>query len=90
MCCIELCLSNSTPLNLAYASRVELPNGNYLLVLETEEGGVDVELQFVEVNQDIEEPKASVADEGKHRSINLSVFGIMQLSMYVCAFTFGS
>jgi hypothetical protein len=59
-------------------------------VLKTEEGGVDVELQFVEVNQYIEEPQASVADEGKHQSINLSVFEIMQLSMYVCAFTFGS
>jgi hypothetical protein len=44
-------------------------------VPEAEEGGVNAELQYVEVNQDPEEPQANVADEGKHQSINLSIFG---------------
>jgi hypothetical protein len=88
--CIAFCLIKSTPLNVAYASRVELPDGNYSLVPEVEEGGSDGNLHFVEVNHHIEEPQASVADEGKHRSINLSVFEIMQLYMNVCAFTFRS
>jgi hypothetical protein len=56
LCWIDLCLINSTPLNLAYASRVELPDGNYSLVSEAEEGGSDTELHLVEVNQDTEEP----------------------------------
>jgi hypothetical protein len=90
MCCIAICLINSTPLNVAYAFRVELPDGNYSLVPEVEEEGSDGELHFAEVNHDTKEIQASVADEGKHRSINLSVFEIMQLSMYVCAFTFWS
>jgi hypothetical protein len=56
---------------------------------EVDEGGADAELQFMGVNQDTEEPQASVADEGKHRSINLSIFlEIMQLLMNVCAFMF--
>jgi hypothetical protein len=59
-------------------------------VPKVEEGGSDAELHFVEVNQDIKEPQASVADEGKHRGINLCIFEIMQLSVYVCAFTFRS
>jgi hypothetical protein len=50
ICCTYLCLINSTPLNLAYASRVELPDGNYSLVPEAEEGGFDAELHLVEVN----------------------------------------
>jgi hypothetical protein len=51
-------------------------------VPEVEDGGSDGELHFVKVNQDTEEPQASVANEGKHRSIELSIFEIMQLSMY--------
>jgi hypothetical protein len=31
-----------------------------------EEEGSDGELHFVEVNQDTEDPQASVADKGKH------------------------
>jgi hypothetical protein len=46
-----------------------------LLVPEAEEGGADVELQYMEVIQDTEEPHANIADEGKPRFINLSVFG---------------
>jgi hypothetical protein len=34
-------------------------------VSEVEEGGADVELQYVEVIQDTEEPQANNADEGK-------------------------
>jgi hypothetical protein len=44
-------------------------------VPKAEKGGADVELQYVEVNEDTEEPQASIADEGKPRCINLSVFG---------------
>jgi hypothetical protein len=84
MCCIALRLIISTPLNLAYASYVELLDGNYSLVPEAEEGGVDAELQFVEMNQGTEEPQGSVADEGKHRSINLSIFRTYEwLCIYV-------
>jgi hypothetical protein len=40
-------------------------------VPEAKERGADAKLHLVEENQDIEEPQASVADEGKHQSINL-------------------
>jgi hypothetical protein len=56
------------------AFRVELPNGNYALVPESEEGGADVELQYVEVSKDTEDPQANCADEGKPRCIVLYVF----------------
>jgi hypothetical protein len=36
--------------NPAYASRVELLDGNYSLMPEAEEGEADAELQYVEVN----------------------------------------
>jgi hypothetical protein len=42
---------------------------------KAEERGADVELQYVEVNEDTEEPQANFADEGKPQCINLSVFG---------------
>jgi hypothetical protein len=45
-------------------------------VLETE-GGAAVELQYVEVINDTEDPQANPADEGKPRCINLSVFEIL-------------
>jgi hypothetical protein len=32
--------------------RVELPDGNYALVPEAEEGGADAELQYMEVSED--------------------------------------
>jgi hypothetical protein len=44
-------------------------------VPEAEEGGADVELQYVEVSEDTEDPQANFADEGKPRCINLSIFG---------------
>jgi hypothetical protein len=46
-------------------------------VLETEEGGADAELQYMEVIEDTEDPQANPADEGKPRCINLSVFEIL-------------
>jgi hypothetical protein len=90
MCFIEFSLINSISLSVAYASHVELPDGYYSLMSEVEERGSNAELHFVEVNQDTEEPQTSVAHEGKHQSVNLSLFEIMQLPMYVCAFTFKS
>jgi hypothetical protein len=44
---------------------VELPDGNYSLVPEAEEGGAEAELQYVEVIEDTEDPQANPADEGK-------------------------
>jgi hypothetical protein len=54
-------------------------------VPKAEEGGADTELHYVEVNQDTEEPYANVADEGKHQSINLSIFG-NYATIYECFF----
>jgi hypothetical protein len=34
-------------------------------VPEAEEGGANMELQYVEVSKDTEDPQASYADEGK-------------------------
>ena len=52
---------------------VELPDGIYTLGPKVGEEGNDGDVHYVEVNQDLdqspEEPKASFADEGKHRSI---------------------
>jgi hypothetical protein len=64
-------------------------------VSEEGEGGVDVDVNYVAVNQDLvqspEDPKARIADEGKPRNINLIVFKIMQLSMlFMCIFLFSS
>jgi hypothetical protein len=46
------------------AFRVDLPDGDYSLVLETEEGGAEGSLQHVEV-LDTEGAQANLADEGK-------------------------
>jgi hypothetical protein len=71
-------------------------------VSEEGEGGVDVDVNYVDgngyyvaVNQDLvqspEDPKARIADEGKPQNINLIVFKIMQLSMlFMCIFLFSS
>jgi hypothetical protein len=45
-------------------------------VPEAEEG-VDAELQYVEVIEDIEDPQVNYADEGKPRCINPSVFELL-------------
>jgi hypothetical protein len=39
-------------LNPALASRVDLPDGNYALVPEADEGGAEAELQYVELIKD--------------------------------------
>jgi hypothetical protein len=49
--------------------RVDLPNGDYSLVPETEEGGTKASLQYVEVLNDNEGAQANLADEGKVRCI---------------------
>jgi hypothetical protein len=49
------------------AFRVELPDGNYALVPEVEEGEAEAELQYVEVIEDIEGTQANLANEGKPR-----------------------
>jgi hypothetical protein len=47
--------------------RVELLDGNYVLVPETVEGGAEAELQYVEVIEDAEGTQANPADKGKPR-----------------------
>jgi hypothetical protein len=53
--------------------RVDLPDGRYTLVPEGGDEGVDEELQYVDVAQDLDQspegPKASLASEGKPRII---------------------
>jgi hypothetical protein len=50
------------------AFRVDLPDGDYSLVPEPEEGGAEASLQYVEV-LDTEGAQANLADEGKLRCI---------------------
>jgi hypothetical protein len=47
------------------AFRVDLPDGDYSLVPETEEGGAEASLQYVKVVDDTEGAQANLADEGK-------------------------
>jgi hypothetical protein len=51
------------------AFRVDLPDGDYSLVPETEEGGAEASLQYVEVLDDTVGAQANLADEGKLRCI---------------------
>jgi hypothetical protein len=51
------------------AFRVDLPDGDYSLVPESEEGGAEASLQYVEVLDDTEGAQANLADEGKLRCI---------------------
>jgi hypothetical protein len=51
-----------------HAFRVDLPDGDYSLVPETEEGGAEASLQYVEV-LDTEGAQANLADEGNLRCI---------------------
>jgi hypothetical protein len=54
--------------------RVDLPGSSYTLVPEGGDEGVDCELQYVDVAQDLDQstegPKANLASEGKPRIIN--------------------
>jgi hypothetical protein len=51
------------------AFRVDLPDGDYSLVPETEEGGAEASLQYVEVLDDTGGAQANLANEGKLRCI---------------------
>jgi hypothetical protein len=46
-----------------------LPDGDYSLVPESEEGGAEASLQYVEVLDDAEGAQANLANEGKLRCI---------------------
>jgi hypothetical protein len=48
---------------------VDLPDGDYSLVPESEEGGAEASLQDVEMLDDTEGAQANLADEGKLRCI---------------------
>jgi hypothetical protein len=54
--------------------RVDLSDARYTLVPEGGDEGVDEELQYVDVAQDLDQspkgPKANLASEGKPRIIN--------------------
>jgi hypothetical protein len=66
--------------------RVDLPDGSYTLVAKGGDEGVDGELQYMDVAQDLDQspqgPKANLANKGKPWIINSS-FKIMQLPL-VC------
>jgi hypothetical protein len=49
--------------------RVDLPDGDYSLVPEAEEGETEAALQYVEILNDTEGAPANLADEGKPRCI---------------------
>jgi hypothetical protein len=51
------------------AFRIDLPEGDYSLVPESEEGGAEASLQYVEVLDDTQGAQANLADEGKLRCI---------------------
>jgi hypothetical protein len=51
------------------AFRVDLPDGDYSLVPEGEEGEAEAALQYVEVLEDTDGAQANTADEGKLRCI---------------------
>jgi hypothetical protein len=51
------------------ALRVDLPDGDYSLVPEAEEGEAEAALQYMEVLDDTESAQANLADEGKPRCI---------------------
>jgi hypothetical protein len=52
-----------------HLNRVDLPDGDYSLVLEAEEGKSEAALQYVEILDDTEGAQANLADEGKPRCI---------------------
>ena len=83
-----------TSLSMHMHTRVELPDWNYTLVPEEVDEGADEELLYVGVEQDPDQspegPKASFADEGKPRSINLLSFNFCTALCFDCAFTFRS
>jgi hypothetical protein len=62
--------------------RVDLPDGSCKPVPEGGDGGVDGDVHYVTVEQDLDQssegPKANLASEGKPQIIN-PVFKIMQL-----------
>jgi hypothetical protein len=51
------------------AFRVDLPDGDYSLVPEAEEGEAEAALQYVEVLEDTEGAQANFANEGKPQCI---------------------
>jgi hypothetical protein len=51
------------------ACHVDLPNGDYSLVPEFEEGRAEASLQYVEVLDDTEGAQANLANEGKLQCI---------------------
>jgi hypothetical protein len=51
------------------AFRVGLPDGDYSLFPESEEGEAEASLQYLEVLDDTEGAQANLADEGKPRCI---------------------
>jgi hypothetical protein len=58
-----------TPPESCIAFRVDLPDSEYSLVPESEEGGAEASLQYVEVLNDTEGARANLADKGKLRCI---------------------
>jgi hypothetical protein len=59
-------------------------------VPETEEGGAEAELQYVEVIEDTEGTQANPVNEASPGAINPVFKILMKLSMDDCAFTFRS
>jgi hypothetical protein len=79
--------------NNAYACRIELPDGNYKLVPESEGEPAKADVNVVEVQQDpnqsSEDLATNFASEGKPQSIN-QFSNLCNNLCFVCAFTFRS
>jgi hypothetical protein len=63
------CITSPEP---CIAFHVDLPDGDYSLVPEAEQGEAEAALQYVEVLNDTEGAQANLANEGKLRCIRLS------------------
>ena len=77
---------------MCIAYRVELPSEICELMSEAEGELTEGKVSFTCVQQDLdqspEEPKANLADEGKHRIITTFSKFLCNYLCYACAFTF--
>jgi hypothetical protein len=72
--------------------RVDLRDGSYTLVPEGGDGGVDGDVHYVVVEQDLDQspegPKVNLASEGKPWIINPMFLKSCNYLCYDCPFTF--
>jgi hypothetical protein len=66
---------------------VDLPDGSYMLMPEGGDGGVDRDVHYITVEQDLDQspegPKANLANEGKPRFI-INPYCSLNICNYLC------